>query len=100
METLLSRPVSGSEETLEADCVIVAFGFRASPAEWFSDHSVTTNTRGLVITADADAAYPFQTANPKVFAGGDMVRGSSLVVHAVNEGRQAAQGIVRYLSES
>jgi len=32
-----------------------------------------------------------------VFAGGDMVRGSDLVVTAVFEGREAAQGIMRYL---
>jgi glutamate synthase (NADPH/NADH) small chain len=39
----------------------------------------------------------FQTTNPKVFAGGDMVRGSDLVVTAVFEGREAATGILRYL---
>ena len=40
---------------------------------------------------------PFQTTNPKVFAGGDMVRGSDLVVTAVFEGREAAKGISKYL---
>ncbi|MDH3806437.1 MAG: glutamate synthase small subunit, partial [Gammaproteobacteria bacterium] len=40
---------------------------------------------------------PFQTTNPKVFAGGDMVRGSDLVVTAVFEGREAAKGIAAYL---
>ena len=40
---------------------------------------------------------PFQTTNPKVFAGGDMVRGSDLVVTAVFEGREAARGILNYL---
>ena len=40
---------------------------------------------------------PFQTTNPKVFAGGDMVRGSDLVVTAVYEGREAAKGIASYL---
>jgi glutamate synthase (NADPH/NADH) small chain len=39
----------------------------------------------------------FQTTNPKVFAGGDMVRGSDLVVTAVFEGREAARGILRSL---
>ena len=39
----------------------------------------------------------FQTSNPKVFAGGDMVRGSDLVVTAVFEGRQAAEGMLDYL---
>jgi glutamate synthase (NADPH/NADH) small chain len=40
---------------------------------------------------------PYQTSNPKVFAGGDMVRGSDLVVTAVHEGREAAKGIARFL---
>jgi glutamate synthase (NADPH/NADH) small chain len=39
----------------------------------------------------------FQTTNPQVFAGGDMVRGSDLVVTAVFEGREAARGILQYL---
>jgi glutamate synthase (NADPH/NADH) small chain len=39
-------------------------------------------------------AAPFQTTNAKVFAGGDMVRGSDLVVTAVFEGREAAKGIL------
>jgi glutamate synthase (NADPH/NADH) small chain len=47
------------------------------------------------VSASRDAA--FQTTNPKVFAGGDMVRGSDLVVTAVFEGREAAQGILQYI---
>ena len=35
--------------------------------------------------------------NSKIFAGGDMVRGSDLVVTAIWEGRQAAEGILDYL---
>ncbi|SEE54385.1 hypothetical protein SAMN04490198_1812 [Pseudomonas palleroniana] len=35
--------------------------------------------------------------NPKIFAGGDMVRGSDLVVTAIFEGRNAAEGILDYL---
>ena len=91
------HPVAGTEETIAADCIIVAFGFRPNPADWFDPNSVSTNQAGLVQTADMHSDYPFQTNNPKVFAGGDMVRGSSLVVHAVNQGRQAAAGIIRYL---
>ena len=45
----------------------------------------------------AGGERPFQTTNPKVFAGGDMVRGSDLVVTAVFEGREAARGILSYL---
>jgi len=41
--------------------------------------------------------HAFQTGKPRVFAGGDMVRGSDLVVTAVFEGREAAGGIASYL---
>ena len=44
--------------------------------------------------------FPYQTANPKVFAGGDMVRGADLVVTAVFEGREAAEGILDFLQQS
>ena len=49
------------------------------------------------IIADESQKYVFQTSNPKIFAGGDMVRGSDLVVTAIWEGRQAAEGILDYL---
>ncbi len=88
-------PVPGSEEVIPADRVLVAFGFRPSPAGWFEDAMIEVDDGGRVITTRG--SYPFQTSNPKVFAGGDMVRGSDLVVTAVFEGREAAQGIVDYL---
>jgi glutamate synthase (NADPH/NADH) small chain len=49
------------------------------------------------VHAPAKAAHAHQTSNPKVFAGGDMVRGADLVVTAVYDGRQAAEGILQYL---
>lgn len=90
------EPIPGSEEIVPADRVIIAFGFRPSPAAWFKDFDIATDSGGRVI-APASARFKFQTANPKVFAGGDMVRGSDLVVTAVFEGRQAAEGILDYL---
>ncbi|MFT7286999.1 MAG: glutamate synthase (NADPH/NADH) small chain [Halieaceae bacterium] len=90
------RPIPGSEEVLEADAVIIAFGFQPSPAPWFADHNVQVNDWGAVL-AEEQQAFKFQTTNPKVFAGGDMVRGSDLVVTAIWEGRQAAEGILDYL---
>ncbi|MGR9092872.1 MAG: FAD-dependent oxidoreductase, partial [Gammaproteobacteria bacterium] len=90
------EPVPGSEEILEADAVVIAFGFRPNPPEWFAEHAVETLPSGRVRVA-ALGTYPFQTTNPKIFAGGDMVRGSDLVVTAVHEGREAAKGIARYL---
>lgn len=88
--------IAGSEEILSADVVIIAFGFRPNPPSWFADYSIDTLPSGRVRAATL-GNYPFQTTNPKVFAGGDMVRGSDLVVTAVYEGREAAAGIVRYL---
>jgi len=88
--------VPGSEETLPADVVVIAFGFRPSPASWFGENNITTDDGGRVI-APEQGEMPLQTSNPKVFAGGDMVRGSDLVVTAIYEGRQAAEGILDYL---
>ncbi len=90
------QPIPGSEEVLEADAVIIAFGFQPSPPAWFEDIQVGTNDWQGVI-ADEFQEFPFQTTNPKIFAGGDMVRGSDLVVTAIWEGRQAAEGILDYL---
>jgi len=90
------RPVPGSEEVIEADAVIIAFGFQPSPPPWLEELGVKTNDWGGVI-AEEMQTYRFQTSNPKVFAGGDMVRGSDLVVTAIWEGRQAAEGILDYL---
>ena len=90
------EPVPGSEQVLPADAVVIAFGFRPNPADWFSDHKVAVQDDGKV-KVSKDAILPFQTSNPKVFAGGDMVRGSDLVVTAVFEGREAAKGIANYL---
>ncbi|QQX81435.1 FAD-dependent oxidoreductase [Shewanella sp. KX20019] len=86
-------PIEGSEQVLEADAIIIAFGFQPSPAKWLADFNIELNDWGLV-KAPKVADNPFQTSNPKVFAGGDMVRGSDLVVTAIAEGRDAALGIL------
>lgn len=90
------EPVPGTEEVLPADRVLIAFGFRPSPAEWFEEHGIAVDDRDRVQVAK-EGEYPYQTGNPRVFAGGDMVRGSDLVVTAVWEGREAAKGILAYL---
>ncbi len=47
----------------------------------------------------AKARLPFQTGHPKIFAGGDNMRGADLVVRAVHDGREAAKSIAQMLSE-
>ena len=85
--------VPGTEETIEADAVIIAFGFLPNPPDWFAEQRIALHGNGRVRVSAAPRTR-FQTTNPKVFAGGDMVRGSDLVVTAVAEGREAAQGIL------
>lgn len=99
------QPVPGSEEVIPADAVIVAFGFRPNPANWFDQHAIEIDADGRVVThhpagsnsVPNSSNFAHQTGNPKIFAGGDMVRGSDLVVTAVFEGRNAARGILDYL---
>ena len=90
-------PIPGSELIIEADAVIIAFGFRARPADWFKDFNINTQNNGLVLAAE-EQQYKFQTSNNKIFSGGDMVRGSDLVVTAIWEGREAAKSIIEYVS--
>lgn len=90
------EPIAGSEEIIMADRVIIAFGFRPSPADWLTEAGIEIDERGRV-KAPLQQEFKHQTTNSKVFAGGDMVRGSDLVVTAVYEGRQAAEGILDYL---
>jgi glutamate synthase (NADPH/NADH) small chain len=90
------EPIAGSEEIIPADVVIVAFGFNPNPQDWFTDNKVDVNNWGGVVAPEKQT-YKFQTSNEKVFAGGDMVRGSDLVVTAIWEGREAADGILDYL---
>ena len=88
--------VPGSEEVLPADVVLIAFGFRPNPAPWLEEYGIKVNDWGGVIAPEQQSCK-FQTSNPQVFAGGDMVRGSDLVVTAIWEGRSAAEGIMDYL---
>ncbi|HEY5102334.1 MAG TPA: FAD-dependent oxidoreductase [Steroidobacteraceae bacterium] len=92
----IPEPIPGSEEVVAADAVIIAFGFLPSPPPWFGANDIRLHANGRV-RVSAARETPFQTTNPKVFAGGDMVRGSDLVVTAVFEGREAATGILAYL---
>ena len=97
--------VPGSESDLDADVVIIAFGFQPEPPAWLAEHGIEAEANGRIRVAPkprgcakpAGNALPYQTGNPKVFAGGDGVRGADLVVTAVQEGRDAAAGIAKLL---
>jgi glutamate synthase (NADPH) small chain len=87
------RAVAGSDFTIKADVVLVAYGFDAVPFPAGSYLSkVAVNDWGTVKVDENQ-----MTNMPGVFSGGDASRGASLVVHAIRDGRKAALGIDRYL---
>ena len=100
------QEVAGSEFELKADLVLLAMGFMGPEQngllEGFGALGVTKDQRSNVKAATEDAAdmLAYQTANPKVFAAGDMRRGQSLVVWAIREGRQCARSVDAYLMGS
>ena len=92
------RPVvmPGSEFTLEAEAIVMAFGFNAHSLSWLDRVKVNRDRWGLV-SASYGGEFPNQTSNPKFFAGGDIVRGADLVVTSMADGRRAARSILNYL---
>jgi glutamate synthase (NADPH/NADH) small chain len=89
------RPVKGSEFSIPADVILVAYGFDPVPYPAGSDLArIAVNEWGATKVDENQ-----MTNVPGVFAGGDVVRGPSLVVHAVRDGRKAAAGIHRFLSK-
>ncbi|HEX5791400.1 MAG TPA: NAD(P)-dependent oxidoreductase [Luteolibacter sp.] len=87
------REVPGSDFMIAADLVLIAYGFDPVPFPPDNDLSqIEVNDWGAT-KVDAEQ----RTSVPRVYAGGDVVRGPSLVVHAVRDGRKAAETIHRDL---
>ena len=87
------KEIPGSGFVLQADLVLLAMGFvHVEHSKLLTDMGVQFDTRGNIQT-DKN----FMSSVPGVFAAGDAVRGASLVVWAINQGRQAAQAINTYL---
>ena len=87
------RTVPGSDFRIRADLVLIAYGFDPVPFPPGSSLAAVAVNDWGAIQVDENQ----MTSVPGVFAGGDASRGASLVVHAVRDGRKAAQGIHRYL---
>ena len=86
--------VPGSEFSVDADLVLLAMGFLHPEHGGMLDQlGVELDGRGNVKVDDNK-----MTSIPGIFAGGDMVRGQSLVVWAIAEGRDVARGVDQYLS--
>jgi glutamate synthase (NADPH/NADH) small chain len=85
--------IPGSERSRPAQLVLLAMGFLGPDEALLGALDVARDERG-----NAKADYgKFATSLPGVFAAGDMRRGQSLVVWAINEGRGAARECDRYL---
>lgn len=91
LEGLALRSASNpdeAEETLPADVVIVAYGFRPVPDEELRSLGVAYDDAGRIVTDDEG-----RTSAPKLWAGGDAVRGPALVNRALADGRRAGLSI-------
>jgi glutamate synthase (NADPH/NADH) small chain len=87
------EPVAGSEFFLECDLVLLAMGFVGPVRSGLLQQlGVKLDNRGNIATDES-----YMSSVPGVFAAGDVRRGQSLVVWAIQEGRIAARGIDAYL---
>jgi glutamate synthase (NADPH/NADH) small chain len=86
-------PVAGTERELPAQLVLLAMGFLHPEPGLLDQLGVEKDRRGNV-----RAVAPYPTSIAGVFAAGDARRGQSLIVWAINEGRQCARIVDRYLA--
>jgi glutamate synthase (NADPH/NADH) small chain len=88
------KPIEGTEGEFPAELVLLAMGFLHPEQDLLDKLGVAKDARG-----NANAITPYTTSVEGVFAAGDARRGQSLIVWAINEGRQCARMVDRYLSE-
>jgi glutamate synthase (NADPH/NADH) small chain len=87
-------PVQGTERELPAQLVLLAMGFLGPEQELPAQLGVERDQR-----SNLKAVKPYTTSVEGVFAAGDARRGQSLIVWAINEGRQCARMVDRYLAQ-
>ena len=84
----------GSEFEIKADMVIKALGFDPEDLPYLFDTKELQVTKWGTLKTDFDT---METNLQGVFAAGDIVRGASLVVWAIKDGRDAATAMKKYL---
>lgn len=89
--------IEGADYIEPADLVIMALGFEPEDIPTLWNVPELQVTRWGTITADFRT---HATNLPGVYAAGDIVRGASLVVWAIRDGREAADAIMDYLAQS
>jgi glutamate synthase (NADPH/NADH) small chain len=87
------KEIPGSEFEIPCDLALLAMGFTHVVQDGaVAEFGLDTDERGNIRTRGS-----FHTSNPKVWAAGDSRRGASLVVHAIADGRAAAEAIIKSL---
>ncbi|BCB02695.1 glutamate synthase subunit beta [Bacillus sp. KH172YL63] len=89
----IREEIPGTEQVWPADLVLLAIGFSGPEQDLIKGLEVETNSNSTVKAEYGD----YKTSVEGVFAAGDMRRGQSLIVWAINEGREAARECDRYL---
>lgn len=87
-------PVEGSNFRMPADAVVIAIGNSPNPLVPMTTPGLEVNRKGGIVTDPATA----KTSKPRVWAGGDVVRGAATVISAMGDARVAAASIHRYLT--
>jgi len=85
-------PIAGTGVTRPADLVLLAMGFLGPEPLLLEQLGVERDERGNA------RASSYATSVDGVFAAGDARRGQSLIVWAINEGRQCARAVERWLA--
>lgn len=75
---MMMKPIEGSKEFVECDMILIAMGFVGTNEKLYDYFGIEKSLDG------------FKTSKPNVYMIGDMRRGPSLVVYAIQEGRKAA----------
>ncbi len=86
-------PVPDSAFVVDCDTVIPAIG-QGVDLSWLDGEGIAVSEWGTIVADPLD----YQTANPRVFAGGDVVRGPATLVEAIGDGQRAAFAIERFLT--
>jgi NAD(P)H-dependent glutamate synthase small subunit len=97
---LVMKEIPGTEQVFKADLVLLAMGFLGPEFTLAQQLNLELDQRPNGWSMYQAAYGKYATSTPGVFAAGDCRRGQSLVVWAINEGRQAAREIDRYLMGS
>lgn len=87
-------PVEGSNFRMPADAVVIAIGNSPNPLVPMTTPGLEVNRKGGIVTDPATA----KTSKPRVWAGGDVVRGAATVISAMGDARVAAASIHKYLT--